>query len=252
MAPATNHIENKGSHVSVDIFENEVISIHTINQTVSDNAVTGVGTDLLKAFVAADTGTTGAFSLEAADGQTGSAIDVNKFSINNSTGEIRLPSTVTELDFEDNASAAGNNNFLFKVVYTNSDGVKFSENITVTVKNQMNETGTSAINLKSATADNSPNTVLKLTDLSPDLFFQAQALGMGTNADGTMNADNFTGSFSVTTALTGASVNSETGDLILRTAGNRTPRIAEGTPAQQVHLNCEMLMVMLFIPKQSI
>ena len=59
---ATNHIENKGSHVSVDIFENEVISIHTINQTVSDNAVTGVGTDLLKAFVAADTGTTGAFS----------------------------------------------------------------------------------------------------------------------------------------------------------------------------------------------
>ena len=231
---ATNHIENKGSHVSVDIFENEVISIHTINQTVSDNAVTGVGTDLLKAFVAADTGTTGAFSLEAADGQTGSAIDVNKFSINNSTGEIRLPSTVTELDFEDNASAAGNNNFLFKVVYTNSDGVKFSENITVTVKNQMNETGTSAINLKSATADNSPNTVLKLTDLSPDLFFQAQALGMGTNADGTMNADNFTGSFSVTTALTGASVNSETGDLILRTAGNRTPRIAEGTPAQQV------------------
>ena len=59
---ATNHVENKGSHVSVDIFENEVISIHTINQTVSDNAVTGVGTDLLKAFVAADTGTTGAFS----------------------------------------------------------------------------------------------------------------------------------------------------------------------------------------------
>ena len=58
---ATNHIENKGSHVSVDIFENEVISIHTINQTVSDNAVTGVGTDLLKAFVAADTGTTGGF-----------------------------------------------------------------------------------------------------------------------------------------------------------------------------------------------
>ena len=37
---ATSHIENKGSHVSVDIFENEVISIHTINQTVSGNAVT--------------------------------------------------------------------------------------------------------------------------------------------------------------------------------------------------------------------
>ena len=38
----------------------------------------------------------------------------------------------------------------------------------------------------------------------------------------------------MTTALTGASVNTETGDLILRTAGNRTPRIAEGTPTQQV------------------
>ena len=190
---ATSHIENNGSHVSVDIFENEVISIHTINQTVSDNPVTGIATDLLKAFVTADTGTTGAFSLEAADGQTGSTIDVDKFSINSATGEIRLPSTVTELDFEDNASAAGNNNFQFKVVYTNSDGVKFSENMTVSVKNQMNETGTTAITLKSATADNSPNTVLKISDLSPDLLNQAKALGMTVNADGTMNADNFTG-----------------------------------------------------------
>ena len=89
----SSHIENKGSHVSVDIFENEVISIHTINQTVSGNAVTGIATDLLKAFVAADTGTTGGFSLEAADGQTGSVIDVSKFEIDNSTGEISLPSS---------------------------------------------------------------------------------------------------------------------------------------------------------------
>ena len=230
----SSHIENKGSHVSVDIFENEVISIHTINQTVSGNAVTGIATDLLKAFVAADTGTTGGFSLEAADGQTGSVIDVSKFEIDNTTGEISLPSSVTELDFEDNASAAGNNNFLFKVVYTNSDGVKFSENMTVTVKNQMNDAGTSAVNLKSATADNSPATVLRLSDLSPDLLFQAQALGMTVNADGTMNATNFTGSFATSTSLTGASVNSTTGDLTLRTAGNRTPRIDETTAAQTV------------------
>ena len=230
----TDHIENKGSAVSIDIFENEVISIHTINQTVSGNDVTGVSTDLLKAFVTADTGTTGAFTLEAMDGQTGSNIDVNKFSINSTTGEIFLATGVTELDFEDNSSSAGNNDFRFNVVYTDSNGVKFSENLTVSVKNQMNETGTSEVSIKSATADNSPNTVLKLSDLSPDLLHQARALGMTVNEDGTMNATNFTGSFSVTTALTGASVNTETGDLILRTAGNRTPRIAEGTPAQIV------------------
>ena len=34
-----------------------------------------------------------------------------------------------------------------------------------------------------------------LADLSPDLLFQAQELGMAVNSDGTLDTTNFTGQF---------------------------------------------------------
>ena len=84
----TAHIANNGSAVSIDLFENSVVSIHTINQTVSGNDVTGISTNNLKSFVEADTGTTGAFTLEVGTGQTGSDTDASKFNINASTGKV--------------------------------------------------------------------------------------------------------------------------------------------------------------------
>ena len=218
----TAHIANNGSAVSIDLFENSVVSIHTINQTVSGNDVTGISTNNLKSFVEADTGTTGAFTLEVGTGQTGSDTDASKFNINASTGEITLSSGVTALDFEDNASAAGNNDYVFNVVYTNSDGVKFSEQVTLSLKNKLNTTGSSAISVKTETADNSPTTVVDIKDLSPDLLFRAKELGMQENEDGTLNSDNFTGSFVIVGAPAGGGVtiDSSNGGVNLRTANN--------------------------------
>ena len=118
----------KGTVVSVSVHEeNSNFSLHTIDQTVNSNAVTGIATDALKSFVAADTGTVGGFTLEAVDGQTGLTIDTRFFDTNSSTGEVRLAAGVAELDFEDKASFDGNNNYKLNVVYTNSDGVRFEK-----------------------------------------------------------------------------------------------------------------------------
>ena len=78
--------------------------------------MTGLGSDSLKAFVAADNGTTGQFSLEVADGQV-TNVDSAKFQIDSSTGQVSLASGITELDFEASDSALGNNNYNFKVVF---------------------------------------------------------------------------------------------------------------------------------------
>ena len=108
----SNSVESMGTVVNLSVFEEDSnFSIHTINQTVNSNAVTGVATDALKDFIAADTGTTGAFTLESVDGQTGTTVDTRFFEINSSTGEIRLASGISELDFEDQASFNNNNNY---------------------------------------------------------------------------------------------------------------------------------------------
>jgi hypothetical protein len=113
-----NSVESMGTVVNLSLFEEDAnLSIHTIDQTVNTNPVSGVSTDALKAFVASDTGTTGAFTLEAVDGQSGSTVDTRFFEINAATGEIRLQNGIAELDFEDNASFNSNNNYQFNVVY---------------------------------------------------------------------------------------------------------------------------------------
>ena len=60
-----------------------------------------------------------AFSIEIADGQV-TNVDSAKFQIDSSTGQISLASGITGLDFEAADSASGNNNYNFKVVYTDS------------------------------------------------------------------------------------------------------------------------------------
>ena len=143
----------------------------------------------------ADTGSTGGFTIEALDTQSGSTVDTRFFSINDKTGEIRLANGIAELDFEDKASFTGDNNYEFNLVYTNSTGVRFQEKVSLNLGNHLNSTGTTTATIKANTADNSPKTVLKISDLSPDLLFQAQELGMAVNSDGTLDSTNFTGQF---------------------------------------------------------
>ena len=89
------------------------LSIHTIDRTVNSNSVIGVATDALKAFVKADTGSTGGFTIEAMETQSGTTVDTRFFSINEKSGEIRLANGIAELDFEDKASFTGDNNYEF-------------------------------------------------------------------------------------------------------------------------------------------
>ena len=101
----SSSVESKGTVINLSVFEEDSnLSIHTIDQTVNSNSVIGVATDALKDFVKADTGSTGVFSIEALDTQSGSTVDTRFFSINDKTGEIRLANGIAELDFEDKAS----------------------------------------------------------------------------------------------------------------------------------------------------
>ena len=181
MALQANLIISEGTSVSLSVAEASSLSIYTINQTVNSNAVTGLASDSLKAFVAADTGSTGAFSIEIADGQV-SNVDSAKFQIDSSTGQVSLASGVTGLDFEAADSASGNNNYNFKVVYTNSDGVTFKENVSLSVGNNLNTSGASTVAVNTNTANNTPDATLTIDQLSTDMLLQAEALGM-TNTD---------------------------------------------------------------------
>ena len=226
----TGSIESKGTVVSVSVHEeNSNFSLHTIDQTVNSNAVTGIATDALKSFVAADTGTTGGFTLEAVDGQTGLSIDTRLFDINSSTGEVRLASGVSELDFEDKASFAGDNNYKFNVIYTNSDGVRFEEMISLQLGNHLNSSGTTEADIKTETANGSPKTEIPIGNLSPDLLLQAQEMGMVLNDDGSLDSTNFTGQFRIATAVTGVAVNSSTGKVSITTANDAANKLATTT-----------------------
>ncbi|MGB2463728.1 MAG: hypothetical protein ACPICC_02350, partial [Candidatus Puniceispirillaceae bacterium] len=226
-----NSVESMGTVVNLSLFEEDSnLSIHTIDQTVNTNAVSGVSTDALKAFVASDRGTTGAFTLEAVDGQSGSTVDTRFFEINAATGEIRLQNGIAELDFEDNASFNSNNNYQFNVVYTNSEGVRFQEKISLNLGNHLNSTGTTTANVKTNTADGSPKTQIPISDFSPDLLFKAVEMGMVVNSDGSLDTTNFTGQFRIAAATTGVAVSSSTGMVSIDTANDAATPLGTGSP----------------------
>ncbi len=83
-----------------------------------------------------------------------------------------------DLTFEAADSASGNNNYNFKVVYTDSAGVTFKENISLTIGNNLNASGASTVAVNTNTANNTPDAVLTIDQLSTDMLLQAQTLGM--------------------------------------------------------------------------
>ena len=219
----TNSVQSMGTVVNVSVFEGNGLRISTVDETINNNPISGVGSDAFKAFVGADQGTTGVFSLETATGQSGSNLDTDFFEINTATGEVRLAPAVNQLDFEANASNSGDSNYQFNVVYTNSDGIKFSETISLSLGNHLNSSGSTAASIKTETADRSPDTELKLSQFSSDFLLRAKELGMVENADGSLDTTNFTGSFRIPArpAGGGVSVNSSDGTLRITTANDR-------------------------------
>ena len=213
-----NHIASEGTTVSLRLAEASSLSVYTVNQTVSGNAITGLGSASLKSFVDADTGSTGAFSIETADGQV-TNVDSSRFQIDAGTGQITLAAGSTGLDFEAAASASGNNTYNFKVVYTNSDGVKFKENVSLSLTNNLNVSGASTVAVKTNTADNTPDATLSIDQLSTDLLLQAKRFGM-TETNGVIDDTNFTGRFRVQSNLQGVILDSDTGSLTFKTANN--------------------------------
>ena len=224
-------VESMGTIVNLSVYEEDAnLSIHTIDQIVNSNDVSGIATDALKSFVAADTGTNGAFALEAVDGQSGSSVDTRFFEINAATGEIRLANGISELDFEDRASFTGDNNYEFNVVYTNSEGVRFQEKISLNLGNHLNSEGTTTAEIKTNTADGSPKTQIPIADFSPDLLNQAVEMGMVVNADGSLDTTNFTGLFRVASATPGVAVSSSTGMVSIDTANDAANPLGTGSP----------------------
>ncbi|MCH1515605.1 MAG: hypothetical protein L7U52_02730, partial [Alphaproteobacteria bacterium] len=219
----SNSVESMGTVVNVSVFEGDGLRMSMIDETINNNPVTGVGSDAFKAFVGADQGTGGAFTLETATGQTGSTLDTNFFEINEATGEVRLAPAVNQLDFEANASNSGDSNYNFNVVYTNSDGIKFSEKVSLSIGNHLNTSGSTAASIKTETANRSPDTVLALDQFSADFLLRAKELGMVVNTDGSFDTTNFTGSFRIPTrpAGGGVSVDSTDGTLRITTANDR-------------------------------
>ena len=211
-------IASEGTSIALSVAEASSLSIYTINQTVNSNSITGLGSDSLKAFVAADTGSTGTFSIEAADGQV-TNVDSAKFQIDSSTGQISLATGVAGLDFEASDSASSNNNYNFKVVYTDSAGVTFKESVSLTIGNNLNASGASTIAVNTNTANNTPDAVLTIDQLSTDMLLQAQTLGMSSSDSG-IDATNFTGRFRVQSSLQGVILDNSTGALSFRTANN--------------------------------
>ena len=151
----TNSIKSMGTVVNVSVFEGAGLRMSMVDETINNNSITGFGSDAFKAFVGADQGTKGSFSLETVAGQSGSTLDTNFFEINTATGEVRLAPAVNQLDFEANASNSGDSNYNFNVVYTNSDGIKFIEEVSLSVGNHLNSSGATAATIKTETANRS-------------------------------------------------------------------------------------------------
>ena len=213
-----NHIASEGTTVSLRLAEASSLSVYTINQSVNGNAITGLGSASLKSFVDADTGSTGAFSIETADGQV-TNVDSSRFQIDAGTGQITLAAGSTGLDFEAAASASGNNTYNFKVVYTNSDGVQFKENVSLSLTNNLNVSGASTVAVKTNTADNTPDATLDIGQLSTDMLLQAKRFGMA-ETNGAIDATDFTGRFRVQSNLQGVLLDNSTGELTFKTANN--------------------------------
>ncbi len=138
--------------------------------------VNGVLSDAFKEFVAADTGTTGAFALVAGgDADHNNATAAGDFTINTATGKVTAKTG--RLDFENPTDATNrNNDYQITITYTDSNNKVYTEtvNITVTddalgdtgsvrVDSEYGHTGRSAIQL------NQDDGALNLLDFSTDL-----------------------------------------------------------------------------------
>ena len=219
----SNSIDSMGTVVNLAVHEGNGLRISTVDETINNNPVQGVGSDAFKAFVSDDEGTSGAFSLEAVAGQTGSNIDIEYFEINEATGEVRLAPGINGLDFEDNASNSGDSNYEINVVYTNSQGVKFIEKVKIAVGNHINSAGETEADIKTETATGSPDTEILLSEFSQDFLLRAKELGMQVNDDGSLDTSNFSGTFRIPTrpAGGGVSVDSTNGTLRITTDASR-------------------------------
>jgi len=60
----TNSIKSMGTVVNVSVFEGAGLRMSMVDETINNNSITGFGSDAFKAFVGADQGTKGSFSLE--------------------------------------------------------------------------------------------------------------------------------------------------------------------------------------------
>ena len=119
---------------NISVVEAETVGFETVGAS-------GLLSDAFKEFVAADTGTTGAFTAMAGTG------DNQFFSINTSTGAITV--TTGTFDFENpvdtntastasqvnSDGTAGNNIYSIQVVYTDSNSRVFTETVNITVTN---------------------------------------------------------------------------------------------------------------------
>ena len=83
----------------------------------------------------------------------------------------------------------------------------------------MNTSGASRVSVNTNTANNTPDGILSIDQLSTDLLLQAQNLGMANTSSG-IDATDFTGRFRVQSTLQGVILDNATGSLTFRTANN--------------------------------
>ena len=134
----------------------------TTNLTVSEAedvsfqaaGVNGVLSDAFKEFVAADTGTTGAFTLaNSEDGDHDGNQATRAFTIDGTTGKISAKTGF--LDFENPTDLFGtdfDNSYQITVVYTDSNLKTYTETVNISVTdNALEDTGTAALVSERAT-----------------------------------------------------------------------------------------------------
>ena len=83
----------------------------------------------------------------------------------------------------------------------------------------MNASGASTVAVNTNTANNTPDGMLTIDQLSTDMLLQAQNLGMANTSSG-IDATDFTGRFRVQSTLQGVILDNSTGSLTFRTANN--------------------------------
>ncbi len=159
---------------NISVVEAETVGFETVGAS-------GLLSDAFKEFVAADTGTTGAFTALAGTG------DNQFFSINTSTGAITV--TTGTFDFENPADlntastasqvnsdgTAGNNIYSIQVVYTDSNSRVFTETVNITVTNDaVSDAGSIAVtNERGDRGRSNMNLNLANTDVSIDFSSSA-------------------------------------------------------------------------------